>query len=145
MTPTHTEDSASRLVYAPIPRTGWDFISCVSYDHITADAAQINQETIQLTMFHHCADAGHVSGDCNMLVFVVRASTSRKLCAATVFSPDDPLYVPNVIVMTQCERRYWYASRNTEQVLGIEGWTKCYRDKFFKLSAAATARQSWTS
>ena len=44
-------DSRYELVYAPIPRTGWEFISCVSYDHITADAAQINQETIQLTMF----------------------------------------------------------------------------------------------
>ena len=65
-------------MYAPIPRTGWDFISCVSYDHITADAAQINQETIQLTMFIIVLMLGMFLVIVIMLVFVVRANASRE-------------------------------------------------------------------
>ncbi|MFQ8734244.1 MAG: hypothetical protein ACLSAC_29510 [Enterocloster bolteae] len=86
------------LVYAPIPRTGWEFISCVSYDHITADAAQINQETIQLTMFIIVLMLGMFRVIVVMLVFVVRANASREAVRRDrLFTPDDPL-------CAQCDR-----------------------------------------
>ena len=62
------------LVYAPIPQTGWNFISCVSYDYITAEAARINQKTIELTMFIIVLMLGMFGVIVVMLVFVVRAN-----------------------------------------------------------------------
>ena len=114
-------DSRYELVYAPIPRTGWEFISCVSYDHITADAAQINQETIQLTMFIIVLMLGMFLVIVIMLVFVVRANASREAVRRDRIFTLMTHYVPNVIVIGDSESgAIEYASRNTEQVLGIE-------------------------
>ena len=113
--------SRYELVYAPIPRTGWDFISCVSYDHITADAAQINQETIYLTVFIIVLMLGMFLVIVIMLVFVVRANASREAVRRDRIFTLMTHYVPNVIVIADSESgAIEYASRNTEQVLGIE-------------------------
>lgn len=125
-------DSRYELVYAPIPRTGWDFISCVSYDHITADAAQINQETIQLTMFIIVLMLGMFLVIVIMLVFVVRANASREAVRRDRIFTLMTHYVPNVIVIADSESgAIEYASRNTEQVLGIEdAFGNAIEDKF---------------
>ena len=114
-------DSRYELVYAPVPGTGWDFISCVSYDHITADAVQINQETIHLTVFIIALMLGMFLVIVIMLVFVVRANASREAVRRDRIFTLMTHYVPNVIVIADSTSgAIEYASRNTDQVLGIE-------------------------
>lgn len=109
------------LVYAPIPQTGWNFISCVSYDYITADAARINQKTIELTMFIIVLMLGMFGVIVVMLVFVVRANASREAVRRDRLFNLMTRYVPNVIVIADSGTgAIEYASRNTEKVLGIE-------------------------
>lgn len=136
-------DSRYELVYAPIPRTGWDFISCVSYDHITADAAQINQETIRLTMFIIILMLGLFLVIVIMLVFVVRANASREAVRRDRIFTLMTHYVPNVIVIGDSESgAIEYASRNTEQVLGIEdAFGNAIEEKFLN-SISGSDRQA---
>lgn len=109
------------LVYAPIPQTGWNFISCVSYNHITADAAQINQKTIRLTMFIIVMMLGMFLVIVVMLVFVVRAGVSREAVRRDRLFTLMTHYVPNVIVIADSgSGAIEYASRNTDKVLGIQ-------------------------
>lgn len=137
------EDSRYELVYAPIPRTGWDFISCVSYDHITADAAQINQETIRLTMFIIILMLGLFLVIVIMLVFVVRANASREAVRRDRIFTLMTHYVPNVIVIGDSESgAIEYASRNTEQVLGIEDAFGNAIDETFLSSISGSDRQA---
>lgn len=114
-------DALYELVYAPIPRTRWNFISCVSYDHITADAAQINQKTIRLTIFIIALMLGMFLVIMIMLVFVVRANASREAVRRERIFTLMTRYVPNVIVIADSgSGAIEYASRNTDKVLGIE-------------------------
>ena len=114
-------DLRHELVYAPIPRTGWNFISCVSYDHITADAALINQETIQLTVFIIVLMLGMFLVIAVMLVYVLRANASRESVRRDRIFTLMTHYVPNVIIIADSSSgAIEYASRNTDQVLGIK-------------------------
>ena len=113
-------DLRYELVYAPIPNTDWNFISCVSYDHITADAAKINQKTIRLTMFIIALMLGMFGVIVIMMVYVVRAKASKESVRRDRIFTLMTHYVPNVIVIADSESgAIEYASRNADQVLGI--------------------------
>lgn len=115
------QDSRYELVYAPIPRTGWNFISCVSYDYITADAARINQKTVELTLFVITLLLGMFLIVIIMLIVVVRSHASREAVRRDRIFTLMTRYMPNVIVIADSESgRIEYASHNTDQVLGIE-------------------------
>ncbi len=114
------DDARYELVYAPIPGTGWNFISCVSYSHITADAAQINRKTIRLTMFIVVLMLGMFLVIVVMLVFVVRAIASREAVRRDRIFTLMTHYVPNVIIIADSgSGAIEYTSRNTDKVLGI--------------------------
>lgn len=109
------------MVYAPVPQTGWSFISCVSYDYIIADAAEINQKTLQLTFFIILLLLGLFLVIVIMLVFVLRARASREAVRRDRIFTLMTRYVPNVIIIADSESgSIEYVSRNSDQVLGIK-------------------------
>lgn len=110
------------LAYAPIPQTRWNFISCVSYDYITADAAEINQQTLKLTFFIIVLLLGMFVAIAVMMIYIVRASASRKAARRERIFTLMTHYVPNVIIIADSESgELEYSSRNTDKVLGITG------------------------
>lgn len=112
--------SRYEFVYAPIPQTNWHFISCVSYSHITADAAEINQKTIRLTVFIIVLMLGMFLVILVMMVFVVRANASREAVRRDRIFTLMTRYVPNVIIVADNESgSIEYTSHNTGKVLGI--------------------------
>lgn len=114
--------SRYELVYAPIPYTGWSFVSCVSYSHITADAVEINQKTVRLTAILISLMFGMFMVIVFMLVFVVRANASREAVRRDRIFTLMTHYVPNVILIADSESGdIEYVSNNTVQVLGIQG------------------------
>lgn len=112
--------SRYELVYAPIPNTGWNFVSCVSYSHITADAVEINQRTVRLTVFIIALLFGLFLVIAMMLVFVMRANASREAVRRDRIFTLMTRYVPNVILIADSDSGVIeYASHNTDQVLGL--------------------------
>lgn len=109
------------IAYAPIPNTRWNFISCVSYDYITADAADINQNTLRLTFFIIALLLGMFVALAAMMIYILRASASRKAARREHIFTLMTHYVPNVIIIADSESgKIEYSSRNTDKVLGIE-------------------------
>lgn len=114
------EGARYETVYAPIPHTDWNFVSCVSYDYITSDAAQINQKTIQLTFFIIALLLGMFLIIAAMLAFVLRARAARESVRRDRVFTLMTHYVPNVIVIADSQTGgIEYTSRNTVKVLGL--------------------------
>lgn len=128
------EDSRYELVYAPIPYTSWNFVSCVAYDHITADAVEINQKTVQLTVIIITLMFGLFLIIVCMLVFVVRAHASKEAVRRDRIFTLMTHYVPNVILIADSiSGDIEYASNNTDQVLGISGsFANILEDRIFR-------------
>ena len=126
------EGALHELVYAPVPHTDWSFISLVSYDYITADAAEINAMTTRLAFLIITVLLVLFVVACVLLVFVLRARASREAVRRDRIFTLMTHYVPNVIVVADSESGgIEYASRNADKVLGLaEGFQSVVSEAF---------------